>query len=398
MNSNQKAHLRNWEKTKKYKMVSGQEVRLTTIIADALSVQNRQNIDRPTTDSIPDLLNLCHPFFYYNYVINWAKIPTTKIPRGFQTGLEFGKTVVREWQQECWKMKYFNYDLLSNYDTIDRLRLATDQFLTAHGIDNLWYEAGYEALVDELYMNRQEQLDQEMRDYEAEQERLRNEKELALAENKAREAQQKADELRRLQTDRANKEQAERNRSFSKKENSPWSSSVSADAAKASPNTAAAADNAPAAPAKASPSTAAAADTAPAAPTAAPFSAEGVLTPSEAQSPSAQSPSAQSAFQSLPSIAALADPLFDHQPDDPVCVSITYNPSEDVYNHSVFTRKKVLVSITSSNLEHTVSEVIALLNERRDAEKKAKRQKEIDEQIAKLQAEMAKLEAMRSQI
>ena len=221
MNKSQKTFMHNWARSKKFTLAKGGKISLEDIIDDLHRTNN------PTDEGLPVLLENIHPYFVFNFIIDWSRVPDHKLPTQYKTGEEFGRDIVQSWQKECWKNKFFNFDILSNYDTIDQLREATSHVLS----DNLLYYNGdgkcdYNSLVERLYAMRQTFLDDEARKTKEEMELLEVERQIALSNQQQREAQFKADELRRKKASLENKVQARQNREFSAKNDSPWTSTV----------------------------------------------------------------------------------------------------------------------------------------------------------------------------
>lgn len=224
-----KTQLKTFSTTKKYHKRSGVTITLDDLLVDIRKSEKRLGIQLPDNSDPVNLLEYCHPYLYFNYAVNWRQMPSQLIPSDFNDGVEFARSVIRDWHDFCWKKHLALIDELNNYDSVDRLAKYNDELLAAEGED-LQLPAGYDVHVERLYQRRQEELDNEASAYEEEQRRLQQERELALAEDRAREANKKADELRRLQQAQENAEQAQRNREFSQQRNSPWSTSVTAKA------------------------------------------------------------------------------------------------------------------------------------------------------------------------
>lgn len=221
MNKIQKTFMHNWARSKKFTIARGGKISLEDIIDDLHRTNN------PTDEGLPVLLENIHPYFVFNFIIDWNRVPDHKLPTQYKTGEEFGRDIVQSWQKECWKNKFFNFDILSNYDTIDQLREATSHVLS----DNLLYynddgKCDYNSLVERLYAMRQTFLDEEARKTKEEMELLEVERQIAASNQQQREAQFKADELRRKKASLENKVQARQNREFSAKKDSPWTSTV----------------------------------------------------------------------------------------------------------------------------------------------------------------------------
>ena len=221
-----KIQLKTWSANKKYTKKSGPSITLDDLLVDIRKSEKRMGIPLPDNSDPVNLLEMCHPFLYFNYIVNWQKMPSQCIPAGYDTPLEFARSVIKDWQEFCWKKHMACVDEFNVYESIDRLRQYNQELLAEQGVDGLYLEAGYNVHIERLYQRRQEELDNEAAAYEAEQQRLQQERELALAEERARDATKKADELRRLQQAKANQEQAQRNREFSQQPNSPWTQSI----------------------------------------------------------------------------------------------------------------------------------------------------------------------------
>lgn len=216
MTQDQKRNIQSWMLKTKYTAQKGGKISVKSIIDSVYKNWHK------TDDAMPEYLNNVHPFLFFNFVLDWEKVPVTYLPKGFSNGVEFGNDVIRKWRDECWKLKIFNYDNFSNFDTIDQLIEITDKILNG----SISHEGGYEKLEEEIYFTRQAIIDEEQKRKAEELERLEEKRLAEIEEGKIKEAQRLADEERRLKKEQEAKERAAANKEFLNKPSSPWSSGV----------------------------------------------------------------------------------------------------------------------------------------------------------------------------
>lgn len=217
MNQDERTKYGNFRKQTRFETIDGKKKTLDSLI---LNYRRAKFIPacEPEETNVSDIIEQCHPFLIIRYIVDWKRLPDGYVPRGQHNGLQFGKYVIKMWEEFCWKNHTWNSDELKCYKSIDNLREAITSIC---GTDNLFWEGhDYFDLECELVKYREQQLAQEEEIKRREAEKQEAERQRLLAENKAKEAKRIAEEQAR----QAAYDEAQRNADIHR--NPMWSRSA----------------------------------------------------------------------------------------------------------------------------------------------------------------------------